>query len=95
MSQMPIRPGSLQLVFAAVRVSWTFLAARAWDAVQGTIRVVIADSTRVSFYALDFFEAAAIFNLYTIVARFWAELACAARQGTIATLPLGGGDEYR
>lgn len=78
-----------------VRVAWCVLASHAWDAGVGVVRELLSEPVRVIFYALDFFEAAATFNLYTIVARFWAELACAARQGTIATRPLGGGDEYR
>lgn len=44
------------------------------------------------FYGLDFFEAAAIFALFAIVARFWAELACAARQGSIISRSLEGDD---
>lgn len=80
---------------AALRVAWAVMASHAWDAGTGLIRGIVHQSTRISFYSVGFFEAAAIFTLFTMVARFWAELASAARQRTISTRPLGGGDEYR
>lgn len=78
-----------------VRVAWSVIASHSWDAGLGLVRKRLNNSMRALFYSLDFFEAAATFTLFTVVARFWAELASAARQGTLATRPLGGGDEYR
>lgn len=78
-----------------VRIAWAVLASHAWDAGHGLVRVMLHNSVRVIFYSLGYFESAASYTLFTMVAKFWAELASAARQGTIAARPLGGGDEYR
>lgn len=79
----------------AVSVGWAILAFQAWDLLHGTLDPDISITLRVAFYGTDFFLAATSFTLYTILARFWADLAFAARQGAGASRPLGGGDEYR
>lgn len=76
-------------------MAWAVLASHAWDAGHGLVRVMLHNSVRVVFYSLGYFESAASYTLFTMVAKFWAELASAARQGTISARPLGGGDEYR
>lgn len=74
---------------------WAVVASHSWDPRLGLVRSKLQESARVVFFGLDLFEAAAIFSLFTILARFWAELASSARQGVMSTRPLGGGDEYR
>lgn len=71
------------------------VASTAWDARSGTVSRGLSKTHRALFFGLDYFQAATAFTLYTTVARFWAELAYAARQGMGSTRPIGGGDEYR
>lgn len=78
-----------------MRFAWAAVTPVAWDAHKGVVRPTASAALRVTFYGLDSFHAAAAFTLYTIVARFWAELAYAARQGSGATRPIGGSDHYR
>lgn len=78
----------------AVRVAWVIIAFIAWGA-YGNIDSAVGTGFRVAFYSLDAILAATAFTLYAVVARFWADLAYAARQGTGTPRPIGGGDEYR
>lgn len=71
------------------------LAYEVWDLLHGTLDVSVCAALRVAFYGTDFFLAATTFTLYTILAKFWADLAFSASQGAGASRPLGGGDEYR
>ena len=66
----------------------------AWGA-YGDADSSVGKYFRVAFYSLDAILAATAFTLYAVVARFWADLAYAARQGTGTPRPIGGGDEYR
>ena len=66
-----------------------------WDASMGVISWVADKSVHVTFYSLDYFQAAAAFTLYTILARFWAELAYTARHGSTSGRAGGGADQYR
>lgn len=76
-------------------VVWAFLAFEAWDLLTGTLDHTVSMSLRLAFYGTDLFLAATTFTLYTTLARFWADLAFAARQRSGASRPMGGGDEYR
>ncbi|CAM9636731.1 unnamed protein product [Scytosiphon promiscuus] len=86
---------SMLTLSAALSVGWAILAFQAWDLLHGTLDPSISITLRVAFYGMDFFLAATSFTLYTMLARFWADLAFAARQGVGASRPLGGGDDYR
>ncbi|CAM9125223.1 unnamed protein product [Hapterophycus canaliculatus] len=86
---------SMLTLSAALSVCWAILAFQAWDLLHGTLDPSINITLRVAFYGTDFFLAATSFTLYTILARFWADLAFAARQGAGVSRSLGGGDEYR
>lgn len=72
----------------AVNLGWAILALQSWDLVHGRLDATISASLRLAFYGTDFLLAATSFTLYTVLARFWADLAFAARQGT-------GGRDYR
>lgn len=82
-------------MFDAVSSVWAVLAFESWDLLHGTLDPNISTSLRLAFYGTDFLLAATSFTLYTVLARFWADLAFAARQGAGASRPMGGGDEYR
>ncbi|CAM9405717.1 unnamed protein product [Ectocarpus sp. 8 AP-2014] len=86
---------SMLTLSAALSIAWAVLAYEAWDLLHGTLDVSVSVALRVAFYGTDFFLAATTFTLYTILAKFWADLAFSARQGAGASRPLGGGDEYR
>lgn len=88
-------PPPLPLCLDAVSCVWAILAFESWDLRQGTLDPTISTSLRLAFYGTDFLLAATSFTLYTVLARFWADLAFAARQGAGASRPMGGGDEYR
>ncbi|CAM9099419.1 unnamed protein product [Ascophyllum nodosum] len=80
---------------ATLRIAWTIIAMLTWDASMGVISWVVDKSVHVTFYSLDYFQAAAAFTLYTILARFWAELAYTARHGSTSGRAGGGADQYR
>ncbi|CAB1120474.1 unnamed protein product [Ectocarpus sp. CCAP 1310/34] len=86
---------SMLTLSAALSIAWAVLAYEAWDLLHGTLDVSVSLALRVAFYGTDFFLAATTFTLYTILAKFWADLTFSARQGAGASRPLGGGDEYR
>lgn len=79
----------------AVCIIWAALAFEAWDLLHGTFDATAHILLRLGFYGADFLIAATSFTLYTTLARFWADLAFAARQRSGASRPMGGGDEYR
>lgn len=83
------------LYLDTVSLVWAILAFESWDLLHGTLDPNISTSLRLAFYGTDFLLAATSFTLYTVLARFWADLAFAARQGAGASRPMGGGDEYR
>ncbi|CAM9813376.1 unnamed protein product [Laminaria digitata] len=81
-------------VATGLRIAWVVIAFLAWGT-YGDMNSSLGATFRVTFFSLDAILAATAFTLYAVVARFWADLAYAARQGTGTPRPLGGGDEYR
>lgn len=77
-----------------MRIAWVVIAFLAWGT-YGDMNSSLGATFRVTFFSLDAILAATAFTLYAVVARFWADLAYTARQGTGTPRPLGGGDEYR
>lgn len=77
-----------------LRIVWVVIAFIAWGT-YGDIDSSVGTGFRIAFYSLDGILAATGFTLYAVVARFWADLAYASRQGTGTPRPIGGGDEYR
>ncbi|CAM9623079.1 unnamed protein product [Pylaiella littoralis] len=86
---------SMLTLSAALSVVWAVLAFEAWDLLLGTLDPTVHMGLRLAFFGTDFLLAATSFTLYTTLARFWADLAFAARQRSGASRPMGGGDEYR
>lgn len=68
---------------SSVRLAWVIVGLFCWNQDSGVVSRVVDKEIRAVFFGLDYFQAAAAFTLFTILARFWAELACAARQGSV------------
>lgn len=96
----PSIPLSIRML-PSVRLAWTIVGLFCWNQESGVVSRAVGKGIRAVFFGLDYFQAAAAFTLFTIVARFWAELACAARQGNAQSRSAGGGvgggnaDDYR